>query len=80
MKILRRLTVTAGQTASIGAIYSNNGKNFTVETALTSDQTSVVISCTNGHPIFPSGTMVHVSGTGTGPIAYSKVSSAILKH
>jgi hypothetical protein len=57
-------TITSGNTASVGAIYSNNGHNYTLAKALLNTDTSLV---TTG-PADPaaSGTLTYVSGTHTG--------------
>ena len=66
-------TVTAGNTASIGAVYTDGTYNYTVTTALTAVATSLV---TIGFAIpNPTGSLTFVSGTGTGPIVYSAVAA-----
>ncbi len=72
-------TVTAGNTASVGAVYTAIGANnivytFIVTTALIGTATSLVTIGT-GTPA-ASGTLNFVSGTGTGPITYSAVGAA----
>ena len=64
-------TVTAGNTASVGAAYSVGTFTFYVTTALTNVATSLVTIGTGVPP--SSGTLTFVSGTGTGPIVYSAV-------
>lgn len=68
-------TVSAGQTASVGAKYTNNGQTFTVTTALTNTATSLVTTGT-GDPT-SSGSLVFSSGTGTGPITFSAFKSVV---
>lgn len=75
-------TVTAGQTASVGAVYSTTGTdghiyNFIVTTALLVAATSLVTIGVGPTPPATSGTLTFVSGTGTGPITYSAVGAAI---
>lgn len=60
-------TVTAAS-ASLGAVYSNNGQLYTVTTALTGG-TSLAM-CGTGAPA-SSGTLTLVSGTGAATIAFS---------
>lgn len=69
--LLYTFTVTAGQTASVGAVYTVGGNNYTVTTALIVTATSFILAGTVAPP--SSGSLVYVSGTGTGPVAYSAV-------
>ncbi len=57
-------TITAGSTASVGAIYSNNGNNYTLVKALLVGDTSVTVTGV-ANPL-ASGTLTYVSGTHTG--------------
>lgn len=63
-------TVTSGQTASQGATYTNNGKTFTVTKTLMAGDTTLYCNGT-GDPGTTSGNLTYVTGTGTGPIAFS---------
>lgn len=66
-------TVTAGQTASPGATFTNNTQTFTVLAPLTSGQTVFVCSGT-GAP-GASGTLTYATGTASGNITFSAVTS-----
>lgn len=57
-------TITAGNTASVGAIYSNNGNNYTLVQALLVGDTTVIT--TGAAAPAASGSLVYVSGTHTG--------------
>lgn len=65
-------TITAGNTASVAAVYSSGGNNCTLAKALLVGDTTAVFTCA----IAPaaSGTLVYVSGTHTGGnITFSSV-------
>ncbi len=62
-------TITSGQTASVGATFTNNGYTFTVTTTLTSGQTTLVTVGT-GIPS-ASGTLTKATGTSSGNITFS---------
>jgi hypothetical protein len=67
-------TVTSAS-ATAGAVYSNNGQNFIVESTIAS-QTTLVASGI-GSPA-ASGTLTKVSGTGDATITYSAVAGLAL--
>ncbi len=70
-------TITAGNTASVGAIYTNNGFNFTLLAAMLVGDTIIFTSGT-GSPL-ASGTLTYSSGTHTGGnITYSVFSGAYI--
>jgi len=63
-------STTAGPTASVNAVYSVGGNNYTVISVLTG--TGNLLFCTgNVDPPAGPNTLAYVSGTGTGPITYS---------
>lgn len=63
-------TITSGNTASVGAIYTNNGQSFTLLAAMLVGDTTIYTSGT-GTPS-ASGTLTYSSGTHTGGnITYS---------
>jgi len=67
-------TITAGQTASIGATLTNNGQTFYVTTTLTGAQTTLVTVGT-GAPT-ASGSLTFQNGThSAGPVVYSSFTS-----
>jgi uncharacterized phage protein gp47/JayE len=70
-------TITAGNTASVGAIYQDpvSLQEFQVTTPLVSGST-VLYATGLGSAPSASGTLNFVSGTGTGPITYSAFTSA----
>lgn len=57
-------TITAGNTASVGAVYTNNGKNYTLLQAMGAGDVTIYASG-NGTPA-ASGTLTYSSGTHTG--------------
>jgi hypothetical protein len=57
--------------ATAGAVYSNNGQNFTVESTIASGTTLVASGV--GSPL-ASGTLTKVSGTGDSTITFSAIS------
>jgi len=63
-------TVTSAN-ATAGAVYSNNGKTFTVESTIASATTLLALG--TGAPL-PSGTLTKVTGTGDATITFSAVS------
>ena len=66
-------TVTAGQTASVGATFTNNGQAFYVTTALTSAQTTLITIGT-GAPS-ASGTLTKANGTSSNNVTFSSSTS-----
>jgi hypothetical protein len=62
-------TITAGQTASIGATFTNNSQTFYVTTSLTGAQTTLITVGT-GAPS-ASGTLTKANGTSSANITYS---------
>jgi hypothetical protein len=65
-------TITAGNTASIAAIYTDGVTNYYVNTALLVAATTIQV-LGSAPPNGTAGTLTFVSGTGTGPIIYSGV-------
>lgn len=65
-------TITAGNTASVAAVYSNNGNNYTLAKAILVGDTTAVF--TGAAAPTGSGTLTYVSGTHTGGnLAFSAV-------
>ena len=62
-------TVTAGQTASVGATFTNNNQTFTVTTALLVAATTLI--CVGTGAPTASGTLTKAIGTSSGNITYS---------
>lgn len=59
--------------ATVGAVYSNNGVNFTVASTIV---TGTTLSCTGTGTPTTSGTLTLVSGTGDATIAFSAVTES----
>ncbi len=57
--------------ATLGAVYSNNGQDFTVTNTITSADTSPILITTGTGAPSPNGTLTMVSGTGDATIAFS---------
>lgn len=65
--ILYRFTITSA-TVAIGAVYTNNGQNFTILQGLTG---TTIFAYSTGIPT-NTGTLVLISGTGAATITFSK--------
>ncbi len=65
-------TVTAAN-ATAGAVYTNNGQNFTVATTISAGTTLTTLGSSGNVPL-SSGTLTKVSGTGDATIAFSSFS------
>jgi hypothetical protein len=62
---------TTSATASAGAIYSDNGENFTVAADVAASGSIVLFGASSPGLEYPSGTLTLVSGTGDSTIAFS---------
>jgi len=63
--------VCSSANATIGAVYSNNGQNFTVKTTISG---GLALSCSGVADPTASGTLTKVSGTGDATITFSSFS------
>lgn len=63
----------ANANATAGAVYTNNGQNFTVILTIVSGQNTTLIGSSTGSPTWGSGTLTLSSGTGDATIAYTAV-------
>ncbi len=61
--------ITSSANATVGAVYSNNGIDFTVNSTITAGTT---LTCDGSGPPLAFGTLTKVSGTGDATITYSK--------
>lgn len=69
-------TISTGNTAAVGSVYSNNGQNFTVTTAVTTASTTLIGVVTGSGVPLTSGTLTLVSGSGSSSIAFTVVAAS----
>ncbi len=68
-------TIPTGSSASVGAVYSNNGQTFIVTTALLTSATTLVTQVNGSGVPNNTGTLTLVSGTGSATITYTAVAT-----
>ena len=69
-------TISTGNTASVGAVYSNNSQTFVVTTPVTTASTTVVTQITGSGVPSTTGTLTLVSGTGSATITFTAVGAS----